>query len=82
MSNTSVKVAFLFFVVLALPSALFARAAGLEEATGRLGGGRKSAAAISAADRALVDPSGIGNGSRVALIPPSRMSVAMTPQFK
>jgi hypothetical protein len=30
----------------------------------------------------LVDPSGIGNGSRVALIPPSRMSVAMTPQFK
>jgi hypothetical protein len=82
MSNTSVKVAFLFFVVLALPTASFARAAGQEEATGHLGGGRPNAAAISAADSVLVDPSGIGNGSKVAMIPPSRMRVATIPQFK
>jgi hypothetical protein len=82
MSNTSVKVAFLFFVILASPTASFARAAGQEEATGLLRGGRPNAAAISALDNMSVDPSGIGNASKVAPIPPPRISVPTIPQFK
>jgi hypothetical protein len=82
MSNTSVKVAFLFFVILASPTASFARAAGQEEATGLSGGGRSNAAAISALDNMSVDPSGIGNASKVAPIPPPRISVPTIPQFK
>jgi hypothetical protein len=81
MSNTSVKVAFALFVVLASPAASFARGAG-PGAAGHLGGARPNAAALSALSNMQVDPSGIGNASRVAPIPPPRITVPTVPQFK
>jgi hypothetical protein len=33
-------------------------------------------------NNAAVDPSGIGNASRLAALPPPRMSVPTIPQFK
>ncbi len=81
MSNTSVKVAFVFFVVLASPTASFARGGG-SAATGHLGGDRPNAAAFGQLNGMLVDPSGIGNASKVAPIPPPRITVPAVPQFK
>lgn len=81
MSNTSVKIAFALFVVLALPAASFARSAG-PGAAGNLGGSRPNAAAFSQLNGMLVDPSGIGNASKVAPIPPPRITVPTVPQFK
>jgi hypothetical protein len=88
MSNTAVKIASVCFVVLALPTASFARGGGGgargggSAAMGHLGGGRPNAAAIGAAQSQMTDPSGIGNASRVAPIPPPRISVPTVPQFK
>ena len=81
MPNTPVKVAIALFMVLATPAASFARGGGAA-ATGGLGGGRPNAAAIGAATSVLVDPSGIGNASKVAPIPPPRISAPTIPQFK
>lgn len=78
MSNTSIKVAFALFVVLASPAASFARGAGL----GAAGGGRPNAAISGALSNMPVDPSGIGNASKVAPIPPPRITVPAVPQFK
>jgi hypothetical protein len=81
-SNIPVSVAVVFFVVLASSTASFARAAGQEEATGHLGGGRPEAAAISALDNMSLDPSGIGNASKVAPIPPPRIRIPTIPHFR
>ncbi|MDB5636744.1 MAG: hypothetical protein JWP51_1652 [Bradyrhizobium sp.] len=86
MSNTAVKIASVCFVVLALPTASFARGGG--GVGGARGGGsaamgsRPNAGAIGAAQSQVTDPSGIGNASRVAPIPPPRISVPTIPQFK
>jgi hypothetical protein len=86
MSNTSVKVAIALFMVLAIPAASFARGGGGRgagsAATGHLGGVRANAATLGALDSMSVDPSGIGNASKVAPIPPPRISVPTIPQFK
>jgi hypothetical protein len=87
MSNTAVKVASVFFVVLALPTASFARGGGGARgggsaATGNLGGIRPNAGLIGAAQSQVTDPSGIGNASKVAPLPPPRISVPTVPQFK
>jgi len=81
MSNTSVKVGFALFVVLATPAASFARGAG-SAAMGHLGGGRPNASAFGQLNNMSVDPSGIGNASKVAPIPPPRITVPTIPQFK
>ena len=81
MSNTSVKVAFVFFMVLALPAASFARAGG-SATTGLSGGVRPNPGQIGAAQSQVTDPSGMGNASRVAPIPPPRITVPTVPQFK
>jgi hypothetical protein len=81
MSNTSVKVAFVFFMVLALPAASFARAGG-SATTGLSGGVRPNPGQIGAAQSQVADPSGMGNASRVAPIPPPRITVPTVPQFK
>jgi hypothetical protein len=79
MSNTAVKIASVCFVVLAMPAASFARAGvGGPAAMG----GRPNAGAITAAQSQLTDPSGIRNSSRVAPIPPPRISVPTIPRFK
>lgn len=89
MSNTSIKVAFALFVVLASPAASFARGAGLGAAggagpgaAGRLGGSRPNAALSGALSNMPVDPSGTGNASKVAPIAPPRITVPAVPQFK
>jgi hypothetical protein len=88
MSNTAVKIASVCFVVLALPTASFARGGGGVGVGGARGGGsaamggRPNAAVIGAAQSQLTDPSGIGNASKVAPIPPPRISVPTIPQFK
>jgi hypothetical protein len=84
MSNTSVKVAFVFFMVLALPAASFARGGGSAGMghSGGAGGSRPNAGLIGAAQSQLTNPSGMGNASRVAPIPPPRITVPTVPQFK
>ena len=77
--NPSAKIAFVFFVILASPAASFARASGQEEATGHV---QPNVAAINALDNMSVDPSGIGNVSKLAPIPPPRIYVPTIPQFK
>ena len=80
--NPSAKIALVFFVILASPTASFARASGQEEATGHLRGIQPNAAAINALDNMSVDPSGTGNASKLAPIPPPYIYVPTIPQFK
>jgi hypothetical protein len=86
MSNTSVKIALVFLVVLASPTASFARGGGGRgggsAAMGRSAGVRPNAGAQIGTQQMLTDPSGIGNASKVAPIPPPRISVPTVPQFK
>jgi hypothetical protein len=85
MSNTSVKVAIALFMVLATPAASFAKgggAAGMGHAGGLGGAARPNAATLGALENMSVDPSGIGNASRVAPLPPPRISAPVIPQFK
>jgi hypothetical protein len=84
MSNTSVKVAFVLFALSALPAASFARGGGSAGMghSGAVGGARPNAAASSALANMQVDPSGRANASRVAPIPPPRITVPTVPQFK
>ena len=51
--NPSAKIAFVFFVILAPPTASFARASGQEEATGHLRGVQSNVAAINALDNVV-----------------------------
>ena len=90
MSNTSIKVALVFLVVLALPTGSFARGGGAgggargggSATTGLSGGVRPNPGQIGAAQSQVTDPSGMGNASRVAPIPPPRITVPTVPQFK
>jgi hypothetical protein len=86
MPNTSVKIAFAVFVVLATPAASFAqfaRSAG-SAATGNvpISGIAPGPANAGGMNNVGVDPSGIGNASRVAAPPPPRISVPTIPKFK
>jgi hypothetical protein len=86
MSNTTTKFAIALFLVLATPAASLARGAGGSAAAGHsgpaaAGSSRANAAAIGTATSVLVDPSGIGNASKVAA-PPPNISVPAIPQFK
>ena len=81
MSNTAVKVASVFFVVLASTTASFARGGG-SAATGNLGGIRPNIGAIGAAESQMVDPSGIANANKVAPLPPPHITVPVVPKFK
>ena len=88
MSNTSVKVA-IAFLVLVSPAASFARGGGGGQGGGSVGmghsggvRGRPNPATLGAMQNMPVDPSGIGNANRVAPIPPPRITVPTVPQFK
>jgi hypothetical protein len=90
MSNTSVKVAIALFLVLVSPAASFARGGGGVQGGGTVGmgpsggaaGARPNPATLGAMQNMQVDPSGIGNASKVAPIPPPRITVPTVPQFK
>jgi hypothetical protein len=88
MSNTSVKVAIALSLVLVTPAASFARgggggggSAGMGH-SGAVGGARPNPATLGALQNMQVDPSGVGNASRVAPLPPPRIAVPTVPQFK
>jgi hypothetical protein len=81
MSNTAVKIASVFFVVLASTTASFARGGG-SAAAGNFGAVRPNAGIIGTAQSQVVDPSGIANAQKVAPLPPPHISVPTVPQFK
>lgn len=85
MSNITFKVAVASLLILAAPAASFARGGGFSGgqmgmSTG--GGFRPNAGLIGAAQESVMDPSGIGNASRMQSIPPPNITVPAIPQFK
>ena len=83
MSNGGVKIASVFFVVLASTAASFARGGG-PAAAGNIGGGVRPnvGAAIGTAQSQVTDPSGIANAKKVAPLPPPNIRAPTVPQFK
>jgi hypothetical protein len=86
MSNTPMKIGFAVLLVLA-PAASFAQIGG------RIAGGAGSGnlpisgiapgpANVGGINNVGVDPSGIGNASRIAPLPPPRISAPVVPKFK
>jgi hypothetical protein len=76
-------IAIALFVILAAPAASFARVAG-EAGMGNvpISGIPAGPANVGGMNNASVDPSGIGNASKVAPIPPPRITVPVVPRFK
>jgi hypothetical protein len=83
MSKTSAKIILAFLAVLAAPAASFARMAG-EAGTGNvpISGIAPGPGNVGGINNATVDPSGIGNASKIAPLPPPRMNVPAIPKFK
>jgi hypothetical protein len=88
MSNTSMKIAFAVLLVLATPAASFAQFAGTRMAGGA-GSGNVPISGIAPGpangggmNNVMVDPSGIGNASRVAPLPQPRIAAPVIPKFK
>jgi hypothetical protein len=83
MSNRSTKSALAILVVLATPAASFARMAG-EAGTGNvpISGIPPGPANAGGMNNVTVDPSGIGNASRIAPLPQPRITVPVIPHFK
>jgi hypothetical protein len=83
MSNTSTKIAFAFFLILVSPAASFARTAGQAGAGNvPISGIQPGPANAGGMNNVTVDPSGIGNASKIAAPPPPRISVPTIPHFK
>jgi hypothetical protein len=83
MSKTSIKIIFALLSVLAAPSASNARMVG-EAGTGNvpISGIPPGPANIGGVNNVTVDPSGIGNASKIAPLPPPRITVPAIPRFK
>jgi hypothetical protein len=86
MSNASAKIAFALLLALATPTASFAQAA---RTAGGAGSGNVPISGIAPGpanagglNNVMVDPSGIGNASRVAPLPPPRITVPVVPKFQ
>jgi hypothetical protein len=83
MSNTPLKIILALLAVLAAPAASFARTAG-EAGTGNvpISGIPSGPGNVGGMNNVTVDPSGIGNASRIAPLPPPPITVPVIPQFK
>ena len=83
MSNAVAKVAFALLLAVASPAASFARAAG-SAGSGNvaISGIAPGPANAGGLNNVMVDPSGIGNASKVAPLPPPRITVPVIPKFK
>jgi len=83
MSSTTARIALALFIFLSAPAASFARMAG-EAGAGNLpiSGIPPGPANVGGLNNATVDPSGIGNASRMAPLPPPHITVPVIPQFK
>ena len=92
MPNTTVKIAFALSLVLAAPAASFARQGGSagfarpagSAATGNvpISGIARGPANAGGMNNVVVDPSGVGNASRVAPLPQPSITAPAIPQFK
>ena len=86
MSKTAAKIAFALLLAVASPAASFAQAARTAGAAGSgnipISGIPPGPANVGGLNNVTVDPSGIGNASRVAPLPPPRISVPVVPKFK
>jgi hypothetical protein len=83
MSRTSAKIILALLAALAAPAASYARMAG-EAGTGNvpISGIARGPGNAGGMNNATVDPSGIGNASRMAPLPPPRITVPQVPRFK
>jgi len=86
MSNTPAKIAFVLLLSLAAPAASFAQAARTAGAAGSgnvpISGVAPGPANAGGMNNVMVDPSGVGNASSVAPLPPPRITVPVIPKFK
>jgi len=83
MSTKTARIGFAFLIFLSVPTASFARMAG-EAGAGNLpiNGIPPGPANVGGLNNVLADPSGIGNASRMAPLPPPPTTVPVVPQFK
>jgi hypothetical protein len=83
MSNSAARVMLLSLLVFAASPACFARTAG-EAGTGNvpISGIPPGPANVGGMNNVTVDPSGIGNASKIAPLPPPKISVPTIPQLK
>jgi hypothetical protein len=83
MSKPSAKIILALLAVLAAPATSYARMAG-QAGTGNvpISGIPPGPANIGGINNATVDPSGIGNASKIAPLPPPRITAPAIPQFK
>jgi hypothetical protein len=82
MSKTAAKIAFALLLTVATSAASFAQAARI---AGTAGSGNLAISGIPpgpANAGVMVDPSGIGNASRVAPLPQPSITVPAIPEFK
>ena len=83
MSNTSARIAFAIFVILATPAASYARTAGgAGSGNVPISGIARGPANAGGMNNVMVDPSGIGNASRIAPLPQPHIAPPVIPQFK
>jgi hypothetical protein len=82
MPNTSAKLVLALFI-LATPAASYARMAGAAGSGNvPISGIPPGPANVGGMSNVTVDPSGIGNASKIAPLPPPRITVPPIPQFK
>jgi hypothetical protein len=83
MSKTSAKIILALLATLTAPAASFARMAG-EAGAGNvpISGIAPGPGNVCGINNVIVDPSGIGNASKIAPPPPPRMNVPVVPTFK
>jgi len=83
MSKTTTKLALALLVALAAPSASYARVAGAAgSGNAPISGIAPGPANVGGINNVLVDPSGIGNASKVPSLPPPHITVPVVPKFK
>ena len=86
MSNTAANVALVLLLSVITPAASFAQVARTAGAAGSgnipISGIPPGPANIGGLNNVTVDPSGIGNASRMAPLPPPHITVPVVPQFK
>lgn len=83
MSRTSTKIVGALLVLLVAPVAAYARMAG-EAGMGNIpiSGIPPGPANLGGMNNVIADPSGIANASKIAPLPPPRITIPTIPQFK
>jgi hypothetical protein len=83
MSKTSTKIILALLAIMAAPAASYARVAGAAGSGNvPISGIPSGPANAGGMNNVTVDPSGIGNASRIAPLPAPRITVPAIPKFK